>query len=196
MNLKRILWALVVIAAAAALLIAMRARARRMEAAVPVQVEGALALSSPAFENGGTIPTMYTGEGEDVSPALVWKDAPDGVRTFALIMDDPDAPVGTFTHWLICEIPAGTQWLPDGVPKEGEVSAPIQAVQGLNGFDKTGYGGPRPPKGKAHRYYFRLYALDERLEMPPGFSKSQLRAAMKGHILAEAELMGRYAAQR
>jgi len=196
MNRKWILLALVVIAVLVALVMVVRAVARRKQAEVPVQVEGALTLSSPNFENGGTIPAVYTCDGEDISPALVWDNVPDGTRTFALIMDDPDAPIGTFTHWLICEMPGTARSLPEQVPTGGEISTPTRAVQGRNGFDKTGYGGPCPPRGKAHRYYFTLYALDETLDMPPGFSKHQLRAAVKGHILAEVQLMGRYARQQ
>lgn len=154
---------------------------------------GDMVLTSPAFEDGGDIPADYTRNGRNVSPPLAWDKAPDGAVTFALIVDDPDAPLGPFVHWLICEMPATTRALPEGVPKGENVSRPVVAVQGVNGFRETGYGGPRPPKGERHRYVFRLYALDEELSMSGGFNKKQLEEAIKGHVLAEARLMGRYA---
>ncbi|MFW6189999.1 MAG: YbhB/YbcL family Raf kinase inhibitor-like protein [Planctomycetota bacterium] len=149
-----------------------------------------LTLTCPIFSEGEIIPARYTAEGRNISPPLLWHDAPEGTRTFAIIMQDPDAPVGTFTHWSICEISGSRRGLSEGVPPEENVLG--SAVQGLNGFREVGYGGPAPPAGEEHRYYFRLYALDEKLDMPGGFSKNQLQAAMRGHVLAQAELMGRY----
>lgn len=151
-----------------------------------------MVLTSPAFENGGTIPVEYTADGPNGSPPLEWSGAPEGTVTYALIMDDPDAPIGSFTHWMICDVPAVATGLPPGVPTLGSLSGALHGTQGVNGFHNTGYGGPAPPKGKAHRYYFRLYALDTTLDLSPDFTKQQLRAAMKGHILAETVLMGRY----
>ncbi|MCK4284013.1 MAG: YbhB/YbcL family Raf kinase inhibitor-like protein [Candidatus Brocadiae bacterium] len=190
---KRVLWALVLIATVAALIIvAVKKGSREVVEERPPSV-GGFKLSSTAFEYGGTIPAVCTCDGADISPPLVWENVPEGTVTFALIMEDPDARISTFTHWLICEIPGRTRALPPKVPNKAEVASPVSAVQGNNGFRKLGYGGPCPPAGKPHRYYFRLYALDAKLDMIGGFNRRQLLAAMKDHILAEAELMGRYA---
>jgi hypothetical protein len=151
-----------------------------------------MALTSTAFQEGAMIPAAYTGDGRDASPPLAWSGVPDGTATFALIMDDPDARMGPFVHWLICEISGITRMLPEAIPKEDTVTAPVSAIQGVNSFKNTGYGGPHPPKGETHRYFFKLYALDTTLEMPGGFSKKQLEEAMKGHILARGTLMGKY----
>lgn len=156
------------------------------------QPKGGMALTSPAFREGGSIPADYTADGRNVSPPLEWTDAPEGAATFALIVDDPDAPLGAFVHWLICEMPGRTRALPEAVPKQEDVSSPVVAVQGNNGFRQVGYGGPRPPKGETHRYVFRLFALDAELHMSGGFNKKQLEEAMKGHILAQARLVGKY----
>jgi Raf kinase inhibitor-like YbhB/YbcL family protein len=153
---------------------------------------GTLSLTSPAFENNGTMPAAYTADGADVSPPLQWQGAPDGTQTFALIVEDRDSSSGAFTHWLIADIPGTATGLPEGVPKKDQVATPLPAAQGLNSFRDVGYGGPKPPPGKVHHYYFYLYALDGRLDMPGEFSKSQLRAAMAGHTLAEATLVGCY----
>jgi len=160
--------------------------------AQPQQPGAAMVLTSTAFQEGAMIPAAYTGDGKDVSPPLAWSGAPKGTVTFALIMDDPDARLGPFVHWLICEISGNTQILPEAMPKGDVVTAPISAVQGVNSFKNTGYGGPHPPKSETHRYFFKLYALDAALEMPGGFSKKQLEEAMKDHILAQATLMGKY----
>mgnify|MGYP000108931619 CR=1 FL=1 len=153
---------------------------------------GDLVLSSPAFGPGEEIPALYTCDGDDASPPLSWENPPDGTVTFALKMTDPDAPIGTFTHWLICEIPASARQLPEGMGRSSGRQA-FRAIEGQNDFRRAGYGGPCPPKGKPHRYFFHLYALDEKLDMPANFTKSQLDAAMRGHILADAQLMGTYA---
>jgi len=147
-------------------------------------------VSTTAFQPGGDIPSKYTCTGPDVSPALSWSDPPAGTQSFALIADDPDAPVGTWVHWVAYDLPASTRQLPEGVPKTGAV--PGGGVQGLNDFGKTGYGGPCPPPGKAHRYYFKLYALDSKLDLKPGATKKAVEQAMQGHILAQAEVMGRF----
>lgn len=151
-----------------------------------------LILRSPAFEPGGMIPARYTEDGQNVSPPLLWRYAPKNTATFALIMEDPDAPVGAFTHWLICEIPSRFQELPEGIIRTEMLETPAGAVQGSNSFLEVGYSGPAPTEGEMHSYYFTLYALDEKLEMSGGFTKNQLRAAMEGHILSEAELVGAY----
>jgi Raf kinase inhibitor-like YbhB/YbcL family protein len=147
-------------------------------------------LSSTAFQPGGDIPSKYTCSGADVSPALNWTDPPAGTQSFALIADDPDAPVGTWVHWVAYDFPAGSRQLPEGVPKTEAVSG--GGVQGQNDFHKTGYGGPCPPPGKPHRYYFKLYALDSKLNLKPGATKKAVEQAMAGHILAQAEVMGRF----
>jgi Raf kinase inhibitor-like YbhB/YbcL family protein len=146
-------------------------------------------LHTNAFTPGADIPKQYTCEGSDVSPALTWS-APQGVQSFALITDDPDAPVGTFTHWLIYDIPAESRGLPEGVPKSEQL--PDGTRQGQNGFHKIGYNGPCPPPGKTHRYFFKLYALDTKLGLKPGASRQELESALKDHVLATAELMGTY----
>jgi Raf kinase inhibitor-like YbhB/YbcL family protein len=153
---------------------------------------GTLKLSSPAFENNGTMPAAYTADGADVSPPLQWQGAPAGTKSFAIVVEDVDSPSGAFTHWLIAEIPAQATGLPEGIPTQDVLSAPLPAVQGLNSFKKSGYGGPKPPAGKVHRYHFYLYALDGHLDLPGGFNKNQLRAAMHARMLAEATLVGRY----
>jgi Raf kinase inhibitor-like YbhB/YbcL family protein len=147
-------------------------------------------LTSIAFQNGEPIPREYTADGRNVSPPLKWGDPPAGTRSFALLCDDPDAPRGTFTHWVICNIPAEARELSEGVPPEPTL--PNGTVQGSNDFGKVGYGGPSPPRGKPHRYFFKLYALDRLVDLQPGADKRQLLAAMQGHILAETQLMGTY----
>ncbi len=150
----------------------------------------AFSLSSKDFAPGEIIPKKFTCSGEDLSPQLTWGDPPPGTQSFALIMDDPDAPVGTFTHWVLYDLPAHSRQLPPAVPKSGELSN--GGRQGKNDFALTGYGGPCPPPGKPHRYFFRLYALDTLLNLKPGASRSELERAMKGRILGQAELMGRF----
>jgi Raf kinase inhibitor-like YbhB/YbcL family protein len=147
-------------------------------------------LASPAFGAGERIPKVYTCDGSDESPALFWSGAPEGTRSFALICDDPDAPVGTWTHWVIYGIPAEQTKLHEGTPASPDLPGGVK--QGLNSWKRAGYGGPCPPPGKPHRYFFVLYALDSPLGLPPGASKEQVQAAMKGHILGRAELMGVY----
>jgi Raf kinase inhibitor-like YbhB/YbcL family protein len=156
------------------------------------QAQGGISMhiSSSAFSEGGTIPKKFTCEGSDLSPELSWKGAPSNVQSFALIMDDPDAPVGMWVHWVLYNLPANAKDLPEGVEKTEQL--PNGAVQGRNDFRKIGYGGPCPPAGKPHRYLFKLYALDRKLDLKAGASKAELEAAMKGHILGQAQLMGRY----
>ena len=150
----------------------------------------AFTLASTSFAQGGDIPRKFTCDGADVSPELSWNGAPTGARSFALIADDPDAPAGTWTHWVLYDLPPATSSLPEGVSKTEELSS--GGRQGRNDFRKIGYGGPCPPPGKPHRYFFKLYALDRLLNLSPGSSKQEVEEAMQGHILAQAEWMGKY----
>lgn len=147
-------------------------------------------LTSTAFQPGATIPKQYTGDGADRSPPLRWSEPPAGTHSLALICDDPDAPRGTWVHWVLFNLPGRTRELEEGVPKTETLAN--GAKQGKNDFGNLGYGGPAPPKGKPHRYVFKLYALDAALDLPGGASKAQLLDAMKGHILAEGQLTGTY----
>lgn len=149
-----------------------------------------LSLSSPSFSSGGDIPKKFTCDGADVSPQLSWTESPAGTKSFALLVDDPDAPVGNWNHWTLWNLPATTRSLLEGVSKDASLRDGTQ--QGKNDFRKTGYNGPCPPPGKPHRYYFKLFALDIELKLKPGAGKHELETAMKGHILAQAEWMGRY----
>jgi Raf kinase inhibitor-like YbhB/YbcL family protein len=146
-------------------------------------------ITSSAFEDGGMIPLKYTCDGADVSPPLQWDSVPEGTQSIALICDDPDAPMGTFVHWVLYDLPAGTSELPEDVPADATLDN--GAKQGKSDFGRTGYGGPCPPGG-THRYFFKLYALDAPTGLSPGAKKADLLKAMKGHILAEGQLMGRY----
>lgn len=150
----------------------------------------AFELHSSAFSQGGTIPRKYTCDGPDVSPPLRWTEPPAGTKSLALITDDPDAPVDTWVHWVLYELPAATRELPEGVPSTETLA--YSARQGLNDFHKIGYGGPCPPRGLAHRYFFKLYALDSDLDLAPRATKQQLETAMKGHVLSQTELTGHY----
>ncbi len=147
-------------------------------------------LSSTAFEHEATIPERYTCDDQDLSPALSWSDIPQGTAALALVMEDPDAPAGTWVHWVLFNIPASVAMLEEAVPDEERL--PSGAVHGQNSWGDLGYGGPCPPSG-THRYFFRLYALDTNLDLGPGATKEQVLIAMQGHVLSEAELMGRYA---
>lgn len=149
-----------------------------------------LELISTDFASGGTIPKPLTCDGDDRSPALEWKAPPSGTQSFALIADDPDAPVGTWVHWVIFDLPPNLRSLPQGFP-QSEQSAD-GSRQGTNDFKKIGYGGPCPPPGKPHRYFFKLYALDTKLNLKSGATKKDVERAMQGHILARGEYMGRY----
>ncbi len=155
--------------------------------------ENKLIVASPSFSEGGDIPIRFTCDGRNISPELNWSGAPENTKSFVLICDDPDAPAGTWVHWIIFNIAASRHSLAGNIPKQGTSA---EWVQGRNDFGKPGYGGPCPPPGKAHRYYFRLYALDKLLDLKPGATRSQVDAAMKGHILARGKLMGRYTRQK
>jgi Raf kinase inhibitor-like YbhB/YbcL family protein len=149
-----------------------------------------LEIHSPVFVQGGDIPKQYTCDGADVSPPLLWSGHPKETQSIALIADDPDAPAGTWVHWVLFDLPESTRSLDENVPKREEL--PSGARQGRNDFRKIGYGGPCPPPGKPHRYFFKLYALDAKLNLKAGATKADVENAMQGHILAQAELMGRY----
>lgn len=153
----------------------------------------AFVLSSPAFTDQGAIPKQYTCEGADVSPPLDWSGAPPGTKTFALIVDDPDAPdprapKTTWVHWVVHNIPGDTRGLPEDAARRG---LPSQAMQGVNDWKRTGYGGPCPPIGR-HRYFHKLYALDTNLTGLERPTKAEVLDAMKGHVLAETQLVGTY----
>ena len=159
---------------------------------MPQETKAALIIQliSPAFAEGGTIPVKHTCDGEDLSPPLQWRNVPQGTKSLALISDDPDAPGRTFVHWVIYNIPPTTEGLPEGIPATETLSD--GARQGTNDFQHVGYGGPCPPKGKPHRYIFKLYALDIELSLPPGATAQDLAKAMEGHILAKGQLIGMY----
>lgn len=146
-------------------------------------------LMSSAFQQGKMIPQQYTCDGSDISPPLTWSDPPQGTQSFALIADDPDAPRGTWVHWVVWNIPATARSLEESVPRQESLAT--GAKQGMTDFKKIGYGGPCPPSG-THRYFFKLYALDAMLNLPTGTTKAEFEKAMQGHILGRAELMGTY----
>ena len=146
-------------------------------------------MISTAFAEGQSIPAKFTCEGKNISPPLKWSGTPAGAKSFALIADDPDAPAGTWVHWVLFDLPAGTTELPEDLSKSQHVAG---ATQGLNDFKHLGYGGPCPPPGKPHRYFFKLYALDAPLGLKPGASKKDVESALQKHVLAEAQLMGTF----
>jgi len=150
----------------------------------------ALQLTSTAFSPNETIPKKFTCDGPDTSPQLAWSAPPAGTQSFALIADDPDAPVGTWVHWVLYDLPGSARELTEGVAKQEELSA--GGRQGKNDFAKISYGGPCPPPGKPHRYFFKLYALDTKLNLNASATKADVERAIKGHILAQGELIGRY----
>lgn len=151
-------------------------------------------LSSPAFADGGTIPERHTADGADLSPPLIWSDPPAGTASFALILDDPDAPPGVWVHWVLYDLPAEARELPEGVPPGGHLADGSRqgASWGVERFERVGYGGPSPPPGSPHRYVLQLIALDRRLDLPAGLTAHQLRRAIRGHVLGEARLHGFY----
>jgi hypothetical protein len=173
-----------------ALLLAALATACRASNEIFPGATMSIQITSAAFADGQTIPVKFTCDGGDISPPLQWKNAPANVKSFALIADDPDAPMGTWVHWVIYDLPAATSALPEDVAKSKDPAR--NAKQGINDFKRLGYGGPCPPPGKAHRYFFKLYALDTPLELKPGATKNELLKAMEGHVLAQGQLMGKY----
>jgi hypothetical protein len=144
-------------------------------------------ITSSAFQQGGNIPSKFSCDGTNTNPPLQISDVPSEAKSLVLIVDDPDAPSGLFTHWVVWNISPQTTTIAEGNTPKG--------VHGTNDFGKSGYGGPCPPSG-AHRYYFKIFALNRELDIPPGAKRSQLDAAMKGHVVAQGELMGRYARKK
>jgi Raf kinase inhibitor-like YbhB/YbcL family protein len=152
-----------------------------------------LAITSSAFEDGAAIPSQFTCDGANESPALSWSGAPKDIAAYALIVEDPDAPSGMFIHWVLYDVPGTTTSLPQALPKTPSLSSLGGAKQGTNGFKKVGYDGPCPPKGAPHHYHFKLFALDKPLGIAPGASRDQIMDAMKGHELGHGEIIGTYA---
>ncbi|OHB60388.1 MAG: phosphatidylethanolamine-binding protein [Planctomycetes bacterium RBG_13_46_10] len=146
-------------------------------------------IKSPAFENEAMIPSKYTCDGQDISPPLKWDTAPVGTKSIAIISDDPDAPVGTWVHWVLFNLPADARELKEKIPPDKVL--PNGAKQGTSDFGRIGYGGPCPPGG-THRYFFKIYALDTELNLSPGIRKRDLLKAMEGHIIGQGQLMGKY----
>jgi len=149
-------------------------------------------ITSSAFEDGGLIPAKYTCDGADISPPLQWEAVPEGTKSIALICDDPDAPMGTFVHWVIFGLPAEERELAENIPSDETL--PSGAKQGVSDFGRIGYGGPCPPSG-THRYFFKIYALDTEIALAAGASKRELLGAMEGHILGQGQLIGKYKRQ-
>jgi Raf kinase inhibitor-like YbhB/YbcL family protein len=149
-------------------------------------------VTSSAFTEGGLIPSKYTCDGSDISPPLQWEAVPDGTKSLALISDDPDAPVGTWVHWVLFNLPADCKGLEENIPPDKTL--PNGARQGLTDFGRIGYGGPCPPSG-THRYFFKIYALDTKLDLAAGVKKRELLKAMEGHILGQGQLIGKYKRQ-
>jgi len=150
-----------------------------------------LELTSEAFTNGQSIPAKYSCTGRNISPALAWNEPPAGTQSFALIVDDPDAPMGTWVHWVLFNIPADTRKLQEDLPITGKNIDPNAIYVGENSSGNTGYDGPCPPSG-THRYYFKLYALDTTISLLTGATNAQVLKEMQGHILAQGELMGTF----
>lgn len=155
----------------------------------PSKEVNGMKISSPAFEHNDTIPSKYTCDGEDISPPLVFEEIPENTVSLALIADDPDAPMGTWVHWVMYNIPATSGGLAENIPPDSELKD--GSLQGITDFRRIGYGGPCPPSG-AHRYFFKLYALDKKLDLPSGAAKQQVEAAIKGHIIAQDHIIGIY----
>jgi len=176
------------LAVCAALISALAASAVIMQP--PPQSAKQMQLTSAAFKNNESIPVQYTCEGKNISPPLAWTGAPTGTRSFVLIVDDPDAPHGVWTHWVAFDLPADTTGLAEDTPKSESITG--NAKQGINDFKQIGYGGPCPPPGKPHRYFFKLYALDTTLDLKPGSSSKQVQAALGQHVLAQGQLIGTY----
>ncbi len=150
----------------------------------------AMKISVRGFESGSEIPIKFTCDGPDVSPEVYWEGLPEGTRSIAIIMDDPDAPSGLFTHWIAYNIPAGESGLHENFPKVGKTESGI--IQGKNDFGRAGYGGPCPPRGKPHRYFFRIYALNSVGPAEPDLGRKQIDAALEGKIIGEAHYLGTY----
>src|ERR1017187_3327829 len=176
-------------AAALLLLIPASAGCHRGSYTVVAGGQETLQLTSSSFQDG-KIPKQFTCDGADISPPLAWTAPPQATKSLALIVIDPDAPVGTFTHWVLYNLPAEKRSLPEGLPKAEQL--PDGSRQGINDFDKIGYGGSCPPHNSEHRYVFLLYALDTTPTLSSGATRSRVEAALKGHVLARGELIARY----
>lgn len=170
------------------------ASAPNQQSSNPLEKDGRavmmIQLSTNSFTPGGTIPKKFTCSGADVSPELSWAAPPAGTKSLALIVDDPDAPAGTWNHWLLYNLPPSLHELPENQPHTAEL--PNGALQGKNDFGKIGYNGPCPPPGKPHHYFFRLYALDTKLDLKSGADRGTLEQAIKGHVVGQGELMGTF----
>lgn len=153
--------------------------------------KNAMSLASSAFAEGASIPEQYTCQGKNISPPLKWSGVPSQVKSLALIVDDPDAPAGTWVHWLLFDLAPSTSELPEDFAAKGNMTAEM-GKQGMNDFKRSGYGGPCPPVGKPHRYFFKLYALDTALQLKPGATKKDVERAMEKHIIGQGQLMGTY----
>lgn len=164
--------------------------ASRSEAKTTAVKTMQISLSSSAFKQGEAIPKTYTADGANLSPPLQWSNLPNNAKSIALICDDPDAPTGTWTHWVIYNIPSSQSTLAEGMKAEATLANGVK--QGVNSFHKTGYCGPSPPPGKPHHYFFRLYALDSFLKVDAGLDAAQLRHALQNHLVAQGELIGTY----
>ena len=156
------------------------------------QTRTRLSVSSSAFQHDGPIPIQFTCDGADESPPLEWSGAPESTASYALLVEDPDAPGGTFIHWVLYDIPSSTNALPQGVKKTPMLATPAGAKQGRTSFKAIGYGGPCPPKGKLHHYHFILFALNTKLGLDGGASRDQIMKAIAGHELARGEVVGTY----
>ena len=165
------------------------ASCRHHEETIAAASGAVLTLSSESLKDG-MLPKEFTCDGEDKSPALAWTHPPESAKSLALTVTDPDAPGGTFTHWVVYNLPANINGLPVGVPKQGQLAH--GGRQGKTDFGQVGYGGPCPPAGKPHRYVFTLYALDSEVDVPAGAPRDHVEAAMRGHVLAKGELTARY----
>jgi Raf kinase inhibitor-like YbhB/YbcL family protein len=167
-----------------------RARAAGTQSVAQKAPEAKLQLTSGSFAADSALPAKYTCDGSDTSPALAWTEPPAGTESFALIVDDPDVPKKTVIHWLLYDLPAATRALPEGVPTKAKL--PDGSQQGKNDHGKMGYSGPCPPAGAAHHYFFKLYALDYKTGLNPKAKDADVERAIKGHILAQAELIARF----
>lgn len=151
----------------------------------------AFRLTSPAFEHDEALPDRHTASGEDLSPPLAWTDPPEGTKELVLVCDDPDSEEGVFTHWVVYGIAPDVRELPEGLDDDAIIEDGVSLVQGLNEYGESGYTGPAPPEDRGpHRYFFRLFALDADLDLPPGVDRAEIRQAAKGHIIGRAELVG------
>jgi Raf kinase inhibitor-like YbhB/YbcL family protein len=168
-------------------------RGQRQRAALEELSMVPLKVTSAAFDDKGRIPAKFTADGANISPPLAWSNIPRSAKSLALILEDPDAPRGEpWVHWLIYQIPASVQSLPEGIAPRPMLQTPVSALQGANTWGHTGYGGPQPPKGRPHQYHFRLFALDTQLEITAGLTRQELMAAIKDHVIGTGEAIGIY----